>query len=231
MFFFDTNYLIMVMLPALILSGLAQFFVRSAYARWGQERNARGLSGLQVAEQIIRYAGLKTRLEPSPGGMLSDHFDPSENVVRMSADVAGRPSVAAMAIAAHELGHAQQYAERSPLIVMRSFLVPAVQLSPTIAYGLIFAGLVFNLLELAWLGILFFGLVVIFMILTLPIEIDASMRGLRLLEQTGLMISAEDRTGARQVLTAAALTYIAAAVTAFLQLLYYISLISRSDRN
>ena len=118
----------------------------------------------------------------------------------------------------------------SILIVMRGFLVPAVQFSPMLSFGLIFAGLIFQIPGLAWAGILFFGVSVLFMVLTLPVEIDASRRGLKLLEASGLMLSNEDRSGSRQVLTAAALTYVAAALTALLQLLYYVALVSGSRR-
>jgi uncharacterized protein len=158
---------------------------------------------------------------------MTDHYDPGSQVVRLSQDVAAKSSVASMAIVAHEFGHVQQHQQNSVLMQMRSFLVPAVQFSPMISYGLILAGLLMNAMDLVWLGILFFGVVVIFMLLTLPVEIDASMRGLRLLRETGLMTTADDVSGSRQVLTAAAMTYVAAFVTALLQLLYYISLAQR----
>lgn len=226
---FDPTYLIFVLLPTILLSGAAQMYVRSSYSKWGQTRNSSGITGSQAAAQISRAAGLNVALERSPGGELSDHYDPRSHTVRMSMGVASEPSVAAMAIAAHELGHAQQHQENSALIAMRSFLLPAVQISPTISYGLIFAGLIFNITGLAWLGIIFFGITVAFMVLTLPVEIDASRRGLRLLEETGLMQSEQDRSGSRQILTAAALTYVAAAITSILTLLYYVSLVSRRD--
>lgn len=227
MLFFDVNYLVLVMVPTLILSGLAQLYLRNAYGRWSQARNGSGLSGPEVAQRIMRSAGLNVRLEQTPGE-LSDHYDPSSHTVRMSPGVAQTNSVAAMAIVAHELGHAQQHQERSPLIAARSFLLPAVQISPMISYGLIFAGLIFGATGLAWLGVGFFAVTVVFMILTLPVEIDASRRGLKLLEQAGLMVGTDDRGGARQVLTAAALTYVAAAVTSVLQLLYYVTLVTSS---
>jgi Zn-dependent membrane protease YugP len=228
--FFDSNYLLLVFIPTLILSAAAQFFVRSAYSRWSNTRNSRNLTGPQVAQAIISSTSELSgvRLQGTQGE-LSDHFDPAENVVRLSQGVATLPSVASMAIVAHELGHAQQYAEKSPLIAARSFLVPAVRFSPTISYVLILMGLFTQATGLLQLGILFFGVTVLFMILTLPVEIDASMRGLRLLRTSGVITSEEDAAGARQMLTAAAMTYIAAAVTAVLQLLYYLSLAQRRD--
>ncbi len=228
MFFFDTGYLLFVLIPTLVLSGLAQLIVRNAYNKWLQRPNTSGLTGVQVAGRIMRSSGLHVELEGTQG-QLSDHYDPRSHTVRMSQDVANRPSVASMAIVAHELGHAQQHAEGSILIQARNFLLPAVQFSPMLSYGLILAGLFFQITGLAWAGVAFFGVSVLFMVLTLPVEIDASRRGLKLLEQSGLMVAESDRSGSRQVLTAAALTYVAAAVTSLLTLLYYISLISGRD--
>jgi uncharacterized protein len=227
MFIFDMNYIWLVLIPSLVLSLGAQLYVRSAYSKWGRSRNSAGLSGAEIGSRIVRAAGLSgVNFEGTPG-QLTDHYDPASHTVRLSQDVAAKPSVAAMAIVAHELGHAQQHKEKSVLIGMRSFLVPAMRFSPTAAYGLILAGLFFNVTDLLWLGIGFFGLVVMFMLLTLPVEFDASRRGLALLHQAGLMTSAQDAGGARQVLTAAALTYVAAFVSSLLTLIYYISLAQR----
>jgi len=226
--FFDPNYLLLVFLPTLILSLAAQLFVQSAYSKWSKARNGAGLSGVQVAERIFRSTNVRPLpLEGAPG-QLTDHYDPQGNVVRLSEGIATVPSVASMAVVAHELGHVQQHQENSVLITMRNFLVPAVRFSPTVGYLMIILGLWLQITELAWLGIIIFGLMVVFMILTLPVEVDASRRGLALLQASGLMVTEEDRGGARQVLTAAALTYFAAAITAVLQLLYFISLASRS---
>lgn len=229
--FFSSGYFLLVFIPTILLSIGSQILVAAAFSRWTRVRNAAGLTGVQVAERIIRNAGLQgVGLEGTPGER-TDHFDPSKNVVRMSQEVATTPSVAAMAVVAHELGHAQQYAERSLLIQMRSFLVPAMQFSPMVSYALIVAGVVFNSLGMIQLGVIFYGVVVLFMVLTLPVEFDASRRGLKLLREVGLMQSSDDQGGSRAVLTAAALTYVAAAVTSLLNLLYYISLLSgrRSD--
>jgi uncharacterized protein len=224
--YFDPTYLL-IMIPAILLSLGAQALVSSAFAYWTRVRNTAGLSGVQVAEQLIRLAGLQgVGLEGTPG-VRTDHFDPAKNVVRMSQEVATVPSVAAMAVIAHELGHAQQHQEHSILISLRSFLVPAMQFSPIASYLLIAIGFFLNSVGLIQLGILFYGVVVIFMILTLPVEFDASRRGLKLLNEAGLMRSTEDSSGSRNVLTAAALTYVAAAVTSLLNLLYYISLLNR----
>lgn len=226
MFYFDPLYMV-ILIPAILLSLVAQGLVSSAFARWGRVRNGAGLTGVQVAEHLIRNAGLQgVGLEGTPG-VRTDHYDPASHTVRMSQDVAAVPSVASMAVVAHELGHAQQHQERSILISMRNFLVPAMQISPMISYLLILVGLLLNIAGLLELGILFYGVVVVFMVLTLPVEFDASRRGLKMLRETGLMETTDDASGARSVLTAAALTYVAAAVTAVLNLLYYISLANR----
>jgi uncharacterized protein len=224
--FFDPNYMLFVFLPTLILSLAAQAYVAMAFNKWSKTANGANLTGVQVFERLTRFAGLGVGLEGAPGER-TDHYDPRDHTVRLSQSVAAQPSVASMAVVAHELGHAQQHQENSILIQMRNFLVPAVQFSPQAAILLIFGGLLLRITDLIWAGVLVFGLVVIFMILTLPVEIDASMRGLRLLRESGLMIDQADASGSREVLTAAALTYVAAAVTALLQLLYYVSLARR----
>lgn len=222
--FFDMGYLLWVFIPSLVLSGLAQLFVSSAYNKWGNTRNTLGLTGLDVARQIMSRTNVNgVQIEGTPG-KLTDHYDPRDNTIRISQSNATLPSVAGMAIVAHELGHAQQHQEGSLLIQARNFLVPAVQFSPTIGYLMIIMGLMLNLTGLFQLGILLFGVMVVFMILTLPVEIDASRRGMKLLRESGVMASEQDASGAQQMLTAAALTYFAAAIGAVLQLLYFMSL-------
>ena len=240
--FFDPTYILFVMLPALVLSLGAQMLVRNAYEKWSKVRNSAGLTGTQVAQTIMARTGLGTQQAPTVGaydyapagamgislarvrGQLTDNYDPSTRTVNLSDAVANQASVVAMAVTAHELGHAQQHEQNSILIQMRNFLVPAVQISPLMAYGMIFLGLFLQITSLFWLGIIVFGVMVIFTLLTLPVELDASRRGLALLSESGLLQTADDSTGSRQVLTAAALTYVAAAVTAVLELLYFITL-------
>ncbi|MCA9902769.1 MAG: zinc metallopeptidase [Anaerolineae bacterium] len=225
--FFDMGYLLWVFIPSLVLSGLAQLFVSSAYNKWGNTRNTLGLTGLDVARQIMSRTNVNGVQIEGIQGKLTDHYDPRDNTIRISQSNATVPSVAGMAVVAHELGHAQQHQEGSLLIQARNFLVPAVQFSPTIGYLMIIMGLMLNLTGLFQLGILLFGVMVVFMILTLPVEIDASRRGMILLRESGVMASEQDASGARQMLTAAALTYFAAAIGAVLQLLYFMSLGNR----
>jgi len=182
---------------------------------------------LVAAQREVFASHIKLARTP---GQMTDHYDPRSHTVRMSDGVAARPSVAAMAIVAHELGHAQQHENNSFLITMRNLLVPAVSFSSPLAYICIFFGFLFNLAGLVTLGILFYAIMVIFTFVTLPVEFDASRRGLQLLDQSGLMRADTDRQGSQQVLRAAAMTYVAAAVTAVLQLLYYLRLAGRGRR-
>jgi Zn-dependent membrane protease YugP len=221
---FDLHYVLYVMIPTLIISGAVQIYLKSTYSKWRQVRNSAGETGAQVGQALFDRTSLKTVPFRRAQGELGDNFDPRAGVVNLSPAVATQPSVASMAIVAHELGHVQQHQERSALMAMRNFLVPAVVISPNIAYFMIFFGLILQLTGLIWLGVFFFALMVVFSIVTLPVEIDASRRGLRLLAEAGFMQTESDRTGARKVLTAAGLTYLGAAVTAILQLLFFISM-------
>jgi hypothetical protein len=235
MFYLDPLYLL-IFGVTMVISLAAQMYIKSAYGKWSQVPNSRSMTGLQVGQQLLAGTDLGATYQISKGtgvqfqgvaGNLTDHYDPRTHTVGLSPAVATQPSVASMAIVAHELGHAQQYANRSALIAARSFLLPAVRVSPMISYGLIMLGFVFNFVGALYLGILFFGITVLFSVLTLPVEFDASRRGLKLLADAGLMTSAQDEKGARTVLRAAAATYVAATITAILQLLYYLALANR----
>ena len=233
--FFDPLYIGLIV-ATLLIAGGAQLYIRSTYGRWNRVPNGARLSGAQIAEFLRERATFGDRpgqeaitaIKMVPGN-LSDHFDPRDRSLGLSQAVAEQPTVAAMAIAAHEVGHAQQHAEGSALMKLRGLLVPAASLGPNVAYILIFAGLIFQLTGLVTLGILFFGIAVLFSILTLPVEIGASRRALAMLDSTGIITSPDEKRGAQSMLTAAALTYVAAAITSILTLLYYITLARRSS--
>jgi Zn-dependent membrane protease YugP len=227
--YIDPTYFWYVFIPTMILSLGVQIYLKSTFAKWSQTRNSTGMTGMQVGQQLFSRTSLQAIPLERVSGSLSDHFDPGANVVRLSDTVAAKSSIAAMAVTAHELGHVQQYQTGSALIGARNFLLPALQFSPMLSYIAIFMGFFFNMTNLVWIGIFFFALMVLFSILTLPVEFDASRRGLKLLREAGLMQSDDDARGARQVLTAAALTYLAAAITSILQLLYYISIARRNQ--
>jgi uncharacterized protein len=225
--YIDPVYFWYVFIPTILISIGVQVYLRSTFSKWSATKNSLGLIGPQVAQQLFNRTSLQPIRVERIRGTMTDHFDPGANTVRLSDPVATKPSVASMAVTAHELGHVQQYQTGSGLIRMRGVLLPALQFSPTISYICILMGLWWNMTGMLWLGIIFFGLMVLFSILTLPIEIDASRRGTKLLQEAGLMQNQNDASGSRAVLTAAALTYLAAAVTSILQLLYYISVANR----
>ncbi len=227
--YIDPVYFWYVLIPTLLMSVGVQIYLRSTFSKWSAAKNSAGLVGPQVAKQLFDRTSLQPIRVERISGTMTDHFDPGANVVRLSDPVAAKPSVASMAVTAHELGHVQQYQTGSALIKARGFLLPALQFSPTISYIAILMGLWWNMTGMLWIGIFFFALMVLFSILTLPVEIDASRRGTKLLAAAGLMQNQNDASGARAVLTAAALTYLAAAVTSILQLLYYISVAERRN--
>lgn len=223
--FFDPTYILMVFLPTLIITGLAQMWVKGAYQKWSGIANSRRVTGYDTAEILIRQGGLqRVGLNIAPGE-LSDNFDPSSGVVNLSEGVARQASVAAMAITAHEFGHVQQHQQRSPLMAIRTMLVPSAMWGPRIGFALIFLGLIMNFMGLAVIGLILFAGTTLFTVVTLPVELDASRRAMNLLRDTGLIQSDQDAQGARAVLTAAAFTYVAAVATSLLTLLYYAMLV------
>lgn len=228
--YFDPNYLIFVMLPTLIITGLAQMWVKSAYRKWGNIANSRRVNGAQTADLIFRSGKLQPiRVEETPG-QLTDHFDPSAGVVRLSQGVATQPSVASMAITAHELGHVQQHQQKSPLMGLRSLLIPTAQLGPSVGITLIILGLIMNFTGLAMIGLILFAGAALFTIVTLPVELDASRRAMILLRESGLLATDQDADGAKAVLRAAAFTYVASVATSLLTLIYYAMLVFGSGR-
>ncbi|MCS6995174.1 MAG: zinc metallopeptidase [Anaerolineales bacterium] len=230
MFFFDINYLIF-MIPAFILMAMTSWYVKSAYNKWSQVRARSGLTGAEAARRLISSGGLYgVRLEGVDGEM-TDHYDPQAKALRLSYDVANRPSVASLAIAAHELGHALQDAEGYFPLRLRGALVPAVNIGSNLGWIFIMIGLFLGWTQLAWLGVLVFSAGAVFALATLPVEFDASARAKRLLADSGIIVGEEEQRGVNAVLNAAALTYVAALVTAVMQLLYFVSLVGGRSRD
>lgn len=227
MIWIDPVYFWYVLIPVLLISLGVQIYLKRTYAKWNNVRNSSDLTGMQVGKELFNRTTLQAIPLEKTKGELTDHYDPGANVVRLSESTADKRSVSAMAVTAHELGHVQQYQTGSALIKVRGFLLPALQFSPMISYLAILFGLIFNITNLIYIGILFFALMVIFSILTIPVEVNASRRGRRLLREADLMETEADDKGSRAVLNAAALTYLAAAITSILQLLYYISIAKR----
>ena len=227
--FFSFNYYI-YMLPAIVLMMIAQWYVQSSYRRWSQVRNQRNINGEEAVNRLIRAARLHEIRVETVRGNLTDHYDPREKTLRLSAGVAQSPSVASLAIAAHELGHAQQDQEGYAPLSVRAALVPMVNLGSYLGWILILAGLFFNYTNLSWLGVIFFSGGAVFALATLPVELNASARARQMLEESGLVTDPDEQRGVRNVLNAAALTYIAALFQAVMQLLYFVSLISGGRR-
>jgi Zn-dependent membrane protease YugP len=224
MFFFDPMYLIF-MIPAFVLMGFASWYVRHAYSKWSQVRATSGLTGHMAAQRLISTGNMYGVQVQGTAGQLTDHYDPRNKTLYLSPGVADSPSVASVAIAAHELGHAMQDAEDYFPMKIRSGLVPIVSIGSNLGWILIIVGLMLRLTSLAWLGVLVFSGGALFAIATLPVEFNASARAKELLYSTGIIQTEEEQRGVNQVLNAAALTYVAGLVTAVMQLLYYVFLI------
>ena len=226
MFFADSQYLCF-MVPAFVLVMIAQLYVNSTYGKWGRVAVRSGLTGAQAAQRLMGIGPLSqagVRLERVPG-QLTDHYDPREKVLRLSEGVADTPSVAAVAVAAHELGHALQDADDYMPLRFRSAIVPMVSIGSWLGWIMIFAGLILGVTNLAWLGVLVFSGGAIFALATLPVELNASSRAKQLLADTGIVAGEEEQAGVNSVLNAAAFTYVAGLAAAIMQLLYFASMV------
>jgi Zn-dependent membrane protease YugP len=222
---FSISYWI-YMAPAFILMMLAQVYVNSTYRKWSKVRASSRVTGAEAAQRLIRYGGLYDVHVQGVRGNLTDHYDPRKKVLRLSEGVYQGESVASLAIAAHELGHAVQDQDGYFLLRLRSMLVPAVNIGSYLGWILIIIGLLLRLTDLAWLGVLVFSGGAVFALATLPVELNASARARRLLTESGLIMGSEEPRGVNAVLNAAALTYIAALFTSVMQLLYWVSLVT-----
>lgn len=211
--------------PALLLGLWAQLMVKSAYAKMSRVAASSGLTGAQAAARLLRDAGCDDVGIEVSHGWLSDHYDPRHKVLRLSREVYAGRSIAAVGIAAHEAGHAMQDARRYAPLVVRNAIVPVAGLGSNLAIILIVLGVILAMTQLAWVGVILFASVVVFQLVNLPVEFDASRRARDELVRSGVIALQEDAAVAK-VLNAAALTYVAATLTAILQLIYFISLVS-----
>lgn len=218
MFFYEFDYFLIVG-PAFILTIWAQLKVKSAFKKYSQTGARSGMTGAQTAEAILRANGISDVKVEGAHGFLSDHYDPRTKTLRLSPDVFQGRSQAAIGIAAHEVGHAIQHAHGYAPLKLRSALVPAVQLGSWIATPVFFLGMM--LTPLLLLGVAAFGLIALFQLITLPVEFNASNRALAEIERLGIVSGAEIR-GARKMLNAAALTYVAAVAQTLMTILYFL---------
>ncbi|MBM4429798.1 MAG: zinc metallopeptidase [Chloroflexi bacterium] len=229
MFFWDPMYLLFA-LPGLLLALWAQAKVQSAYNRFLRVPSRSRLTGLQAAERLLRSQGLGHLSIQGTPGQLTDHYDPRDKSLHLSQGVAHGDSIASLSIVAHEIGHAVQDATNYGPLKLRMGIVPMVQISAAIGPIIFFLGFLLNSSGLAWLGVLLFAASAVFALLTLPVEKNASKRALQMLTNSGLIVNREEEMGARKVLDAAALTYVAALVQVMATLLYYVFLLTGSSR-
>ena len=227
LFFIDKWYLILVV-PALIVTFWAQIKVQTTFKKYNQIGTRGGLTGAEASAAIQRQNGIHVPLEMVKGS-LSDHYDPRANVIRLSETVYGVRSIAAVGVAAHETGHALQYAQGYAPIQSRNAIVPVTRIASGLSIYLVLFGLLIWE-PLAMLGVAFFGLSVVFQLLTLPVEFNASARAMKALRESGTMTE-EELTGARKVLTAAAMTYVAALFLSLMSFLRLLLIVGGRRRN
>jgi len=218
--FFDPLYIVMFV-PALLLSIYAQIKVKSSYHRYSKIPTMRGITGAQAARHLLDVEGIADVRVEQTQGFLSDHYDPRSRVLRLSEGVYGGDSLASVGVAAHEAGHAIQHARGYAPMSLRSALVPMASIGSNFSWILLFIGFMLASKAMISAGLLFFTAVVLFQIVTLPVEFNASSRALKALPVSGILSDSEV-AGARKVLSAAALTYVAAAAAAIMQLIYFL---------
>ncbi len=229
MFYFD-RYTFLLILPAMLIALFAQGMVSSTFERFKRVRSQRGLTGAEVARQILNDNGLHHIHVTQINGHLTDHYDPRGGVIRLSSEVYGSTSIAAIGIAAHEAGHAVQHSTEYAPLTIRNAIIPITNFGSRLSFPLILAGIFMSAQPLINLGIIAFSLVTLFQLITLPVEFNASSRAIRTLDAHGILRD-EELSGAKKVLSAAALTYVAALITSAAQLLRLVLLYGGRDRD
>lgn len=227
-YYMDPTYVLVII--GAVICMLASANVSRTFNKYSRYHNKRGLTGAQTAEMILRSAGITDVRIEHISGQLTDHYDPRAKVVRLSDSVYGASSIAAVGVAAHECGHVIQHHVGYVPIQIRSAIVPVVNIGSKLSWPVIIVGLLIGHTHLIYLGIILFALTLLFQIVTLPVEFNASGRALRILNDSGMLYEDEVR-GARRVLSAAAMTYITATVSTLLQLLRLVLLFGRRDND
>ena len=217
MVWYDYYYFILVV-PALIISLIAQAKVKSTYAKMSRVLCSRGLTGAQAAENVLRYYGITDVRIEQVAGSLTDHYDPRDNVIRLSQGVYNASTIAAVGIACHEAGHAAQHAESYKPIAVRNAILPVANIGSSSGLWIAVIGLMLNWTILVQIGIILYAFVALFQLVTLPVEFNASSRALKVIDETQ-MLQGEEYQGARKVLSAAAMTYVAALLVSIMSLL------------
>lgn len=224
MFYYDSTYILVI--AGFLLTLFASWGVKATFSKYQDVTNARGYTGAMVARRILDANGLKNIAVERVSGNLTDHFDPGSNVVRLSDATYQSTSVGAIGVAAHECGHAIQHAVGYTPIKIRNSIVPVVNIGNSISMPLFFIGLIMGLDQLAVAGVILFGLVLVFQLVTLPVELNASSRALKILEGSDILYG-EELKDAKKVLHAAAMTYVAAVAATSLQLLRLLTILNR----
>ncbi len=223
-YYFDPTYVLVLI--GLILSMLASAGVNRSFKKYSQMFSQRGIRAEQAAEMILQSAGIHDVSVERIAGNLTDHYDPRSKVLRLSDSVYGSSSVSAIGVAAHECGHAMQHSNGYVPLKIRGAIVPVVNIASRASMPLIILGLILGYTELAMLGVVLFSAVLVFQLITLPVEFDASKRAIRVLDGTGILYG-QEVTGARRVLRAAAMTYVASVAATALQLFRLVLLVNR----
>ena len=219
--FFDLTYILMVLVPGMLISGLASWRVKAAFKRYSKVGSRRGLTGAQAAQVLLDRAGIQdVRVVPTRG-YLSDHYNPTSKQLALSEAVYASNSIAAIGVACHEAGHAIQHAQNYAPLWARSALVPAAGIGSSAGYIVMIGGLFFQSPAVVGIGAILFSCVLLFQIVTLPVEFDATARAKRLVVEAGI-VDSDERVGMDRVLNAAALTYVAAVISTLLTLLYFL---------
>jgi uncharacterized protein len=227
---FDPLFFLFI-IPPILLMLFAQWRVKNTFGKFSQVMNQRGISGAQAARKILDDNGLYDVPVEQVEGELTDHYDPRARALRLSTPIYSGRSVAALGIAAHEAGHALQHAQGYVPLQVRSLLVPAATFGSNLGWIMILGGLVLQITAAAWLGVLLFAAGTLFALVTLPVEFNASSRAMAMLTNNGMIVTQEEQSQNQQVLNAAALTYIAGFLAAFMQLLYWIMLVTGMSRD
>ena len=231
---FDRTYIVLV-LPCILLSLWASHNVNSTFRKYARQFSSRGITGAEAAQRVLSANGVRGVRIERVAGNLTDHFDPKTNVIRLSQDVYGSTSTAAIGVACHEAGHAVQYAQNYAPIKLRAAVIPATNIGSRLAMPLILIGLLLAVFgEISYvfiyLGIACFSLSLVFQLITLPVELDASRRAMQAIESVNIL-TVQEQKGARKTLTAAALTYVAATALALAQLLRLIAIFGGRRRD
>ena len=227
--FLANNIYCILLIPILLLSIWAQAQVSGNFKRYSAIANKRHLTGAQAAEAVLRAHGIYNVSIRPCAGSLTDHYDPRDNSISLSQDVYNSATIAAVGVAAHEAGHAVQYAQNYFPVKVRSAIIPVTNLASTAAFPIFLLGIVFSFSTLAYIGVILFGASVVFQLVTLPVEFNASSRAVKALADSGM--SEDGVKAARKVLTAAALTYVAALASAIGNFLRLLLIAKRNDRN